>query len=772
MVVHTQNTSRRGAQGPGREPRVPAAEPPARLPDLRPRRRVPAAGPGDGVRARREPVRGGEAHVREADRRCRRSSTSTASAACCARAAPASATRSAATGSSSCSTGARASASRSPPGEDFRSPFSGNTVQICPVGALTADAVPVRRAAVRPVDRRLGLPALQRGLQRVASTCVAGEVVRDLARDNVDVNDAWLCDKGRFAFAHVDRPDRLTMPLLREHGLEPASFDEVFTASPSGRAAGASRSSPAGGSPTRTRTPCRSSRAWCSGPTTSTTAGRSTAAHGRALAAAVAARRDLRATSSARRRSSSSAWTPSRRCRSCTCGSARPRAAGAAVFVIHPRRTRLWDVAEHLLCLPEHQAYVLERIHDGDAPGGHVRGRASARAPRGRRRRRRPGRRAPRGAPARRRRRADRRPRGTEVASRSCRVAPATAGPCAPGCIRRCCPGGRRVTDEPNAPRSRARGAALPAEGRAFDPGDPRGVREPRDRRPVPGRRRPAPRHPGRGAGAPRALERAFTWWCSRSSSARWSRSPTRSCPRPRGSSGRARSPTGRAGRSRSDPVRPPPASRGPTGRSSPGSPRRSAGRSASRSLEGVRAEVAPLLEPRAVEPPARRRGPGPGARSGSGELTAALTYPLLVDEGRLLRGRGRAEGGARAGRRSSSCTPRTPTSAGSSDGGRATVPTDAGEAVARRPRHRATSPRARCSCRSTSPGSPPTRCSRVVHDGRHARAVARRPTAAATGRPRRRAPRGPPMDWLDWVLLVGAGRRRVLRAADHRDAR
>ena len=42
---------------------------------------------------------------------------------------------------------------------------------------------------------------------------------------------------------------------------------------------------------------------------------------------------------------------------------------GAAVFVIHPRRTRLWDVAEHTLCLPEHQTYVLERIHDGDAPG-------------------------------------------------------------------------------------------------------------------------------------------------------------------------------------------------------------------------------------------------------------------------------------------------------------------------------------------------------------------------------------------------------------------
>ena len=50
-------------------------------------------------------------------------------------------------------------------GEDFRSPFSGNTVQICPVGALTAAPVPVRGPPVRPLDRRLGLSPLQRRLQ-------------------------------------------------------------------------------------------------------------------------------------------------------------------------------------------------------------------------------------------------------------------------------------------------------------------------------------------------------------------------------------------------------------------------------------------------------------------------------------------------------------------------------------------------------------------------------------------------------------------------------
>ena len=75
-----------------------------------------------------------------------------------------------------------------------------------------------------------------------------GEVVRQLARDNLDVNDAWLCDKGRFAFRFPDAPDRLTTPLLRDRGLEPASFGEVFAAIAEwSRRRAASRSSPAAG---------------------------------------------------------------------------------------------------------------------------------------------------------------------------------------------------------------------------------------------------------------------------------------------------------------------------------------------------------------------------------------------------------------------------------------------------------------------------------------------------------------------------------------------
>jgi NADH-quinone oxidoreductase subunit G len=114
------------------------------------------------------------------------------------------------------------------PGEDFRSPFSGNTVQICPVGALTS--TPYRFVA-RPFD----LSTVDTVCPHCSAGCSikldmrGGEVVRHLARDNYDVNDAWLCDKGRSAFRFPDAPDRIATPLIRERGLEPASFGEVLT---------------------------------------------------------------------------------------------------------------------------------------------------------------------------------------------------------------------------------------------------------------------------------------------------------------------------------------------------------------------------------------------------------------------------------------------------------------------------------------------------------------------------------------------------------------
>ena len=100
-------------------------------------------------------------------------------------------------------------------GEDFRSPFSGNTVQICPVGALTA--TPYRFVA-RPFDLTSGDSVCQHCSAgcNVRVDVRRGEVVRVLARENPDVNDAWICDKGRFAYRHADAPGRITTPLIRD----------------------------------------------------------------------------------------------------------------------------------------------------------------------------------------------------------------------------------------------------------------------------------------------------------------------------------------------------------------------------------------------------------------------------------------------------------------------------------------------------------------------------------------------------------------------------
>ncbi len=110
----------------------------------------------------------------------------------------------------------------------FASYFSGNTVQICPVGALTA--APYRFAA-RPWD-----------LDQVESTCTtcsvgcrvavqssSNRVTRLLGIDADPVNHGWLCDKGRFAFESVNSGDRLTEPLVRKDGaLVPASWHEAL----------------------------------------------------------------------------------------------------------------------------------------------------------------------------------------------------------------------------------------------------------------------------------------------------------------------------------------------------------------------------------------------------------------------------------------------------------------------------------------------------------------------------------------------------------------
>lgn len=115
------------------------------------------------------------------------------------------------------------------PDEPFSSYFSGNTVQICPVGALTAKPY---RFKARPWD-----------LEKTESTCTIcavgcritvessrDELVRYQGVDSDPVNHGWLCDKGRFSFEAAKSENRLEQPLVKTaNGLEPTSWSSALT---------------------------------------------------------------------------------------------------------------------------------------------------------------------------------------------------------------------------------------------------------------------------------------------------------------------------------------------------------------------------------------------------------------------------------------------------------------------------------------------------------------------------------------------------------------
>jgi len=120
-------------------------------------------------------------------------------------------------------------------GVPFDSYFSGNTVQICPVGALTGASY---RFRARPFDT-VSTPSI---CEHCASGCRQrtderrGTVTRRLAGNAPEVNEEWNCDKGRWAFAYATAPDRLVTPLVRdaEGVLRGASWPEALDAAATG----------------------------------------------------------------------------------------------------------------------------------------------------------------------------------------------------------------------------------------------------------------------------------------------------------------------------------------------------------------------------------------------------------------------------------------------------------------------------------------------------------------------------------------------------------
>jgi NADH-quinone oxidoreductase subunit G len=129
--------------------------------------------------------------------------------------------------------------------EPFDSYFSGNTVQICPVGALTGSSY---RFRARPFD----LVSAESVCEHCASGCAQrtdhrrGKVMRRMAGDDPQVNEEWNCDKGRWAFTYATGRDRITTPLVRDDddpggALIPTSWPHALAVAARGLAAARGR---------------------------------------------------------------------------------------------------------------------------------------------------------------------------------------------------------------------------------------------------------------------------------------------------------------------------------------------------------------------------------------------------------------------------------------------------------------------------------------------------------------------------------------------------
>ena len=162
-------------------------------------------------------------------------------------------------------------------GHPYVAPFSGNIVELCPVGALTSR--PYRfRARPWDIEDAGSVCTLCPAQCNVTLTVRDERVLRVLARENPEVDDGWLCDKGRFAYPELGGPraqdgsssdiaarngasrngsdpqhdERITEPLLRDGGeLRPVSWERALTEAAAGlRRAGAHTGAIAGGQAT------------------------------------------------------------------------------------------------------------------------------------------------------------------------------------------------------------------------------------------------------------------------------------------------------------------------------------------------------------------------------------------------------------------------------------------------------------------------------------------------------------------------------------------
>ena len=112
--------------------------------------------------------------------------------------------------------------------DPYAAPFSGNVVELCPVGALTSTQYRFRGRPweIQNVPTVCGLCPVG---CNVSATTREGKVLRVLSRNHPEIDGGWLCDKGRYAHPHLTVEDRITEPLVRDAGgLVPASWDDAL----------------------------------------------------------------------------------------------------------------------------------------------------------------------------------------------------------------------------------------------------------------------------------------------------------------------------------------------------------------------------------------------------------------------------------------------------------------------------------------------------------------------------------------------------------------
>jgi NADH-quinone oxidoreductase subunit G len=114
-------------------------------------------------------------------------------------------------------------------GHPYVAPFAGNIVELCPVGALTSS---VYRFRARPwdVEDAGSVCTLCPAQCNITFTVRDDRALRVLSRDNPDVDDGWLCDKGRFGYQAIHADERIVSPLVREGGsLRPVSWERALS---------------------------------------------------------------------------------------------------------------------------------------------------------------------------------------------------------------------------------------------------------------------------------------------------------------------------------------------------------------------------------------------------------------------------------------------------------------------------------------------------------------------------------------------------------------